>query len=204
MIWLLKPYQPEGDPDRGGSIWALRAYRTPWDGTSALLLKQADFRPLGISSTAIAAEMGRTIRQGPVGLRANRQTLAAFTQVDVDVIYAPTPILGRVRAIVRATQGSPLASWPDERQGDRRPPLDASEWRVAQRTSDGRSEKGRGRLANNALGVGSLDCGEMTAIYEARDRKRPQSRLPMGGPSHRWPPVAALRSQVRLGRCPDR
>jgi hypothetical protein len=49
-----------------------------------------------------------------------------------------------------------------------------------------------------------LDCGGVTTIYEARDRKRPQSRLPMGVPSHRWPPVAALRPQVRLGRCPDR
>jgi 2-methylisocitrate lyase-like PEP mutase family enzyme len=150
-----------------------------WDGTSALLLREAGFLAIGTSSAAIAAALGRIDGRHAVSLQehlANAQLLGSLTNLpingDFEDGYGTTP--SDVAATVQAAIAGGLAGIGiEDTSGDPAHPIRDFDDAVARIRAAAAVAKGRilltGRTDNYLQGRPDLDdtIRRLTAFAEA-------------------------------------
>jgi 2-methylisocitrate lyase-like PEP mutase family enzyme len=139
----------------------------PWDGTSALILKQAGFKALGTSSAAIASALGRLDGRHAVTLEehlAHARLLGDLTNLpingDFEDGYGATP--GDVAATVEAAIAWGLAGIGiEDTSGDPQHPIREFDDAVERMRHAAKAAKGRivltGRCDNFLQGRPDLD-----------------------------------------------
>jgi 2-methylisocitrate lyase-like PEP mutase family enzyme len=139
----------------------------PWDGTSALILKQAGFKALGTSSAAIASALGRLDGRHAVTLEehlAHARLLGDLTDLpingDFEDGYGATP--GDVAATVEAAIAWGLAGIGiEDTSGDPQHPIREFDDAVERMRHAAKAAKGRivltGRCDNFLQGRPDLD-----------------------------------------------
>jgi 2-methylisocitrate lyase-like PEP mutase family enzyme len=151
----------------------------PWDGTSALLLKQAGFQALGTSSAAIAFALGRVDGTHAVSLREHldhAQLLGSLTGLPVNGDFedgygdGPEDVARTVEAAIRAgLAGIGI----EDTSGDPERPIRDYDDAVARVAAAAKVAKGRilltGRCDNFIQGRPDLDdtIRRLTAFAEA-------------------------------------
>ena len=150
-----------------------------WDGTSALLLKQAGFAALGTSSAAIAFALGRIDGTHAVSLREHldhAQLLGALTGLpingDFEDGYGETPE-DVARTVEAAIQAGLAGIGIEDTSGDSDRPIRDYDDAVARVAAAAKVAKGRilltGRCDNFIQGRPDLDdtIRRLTAFAEA-------------------------------------